>query len=346
MKNITRTLFAALALVAALPFSGFAQLATQSTTLTVAAPAPSTTSNAGLYDTFYVASTTGMLPQTSLGSIQTWVFVDGEAAPVATVLSTTAVQVLRGNGFGNLGTAPGAHVINSVVLFGPASNFIGSDPSGSCVSTNYAYLPLIATATRHLINCDSISSTSQVWARTGSNYFVNPIGCGTLVTTTSVTDSAMVTLAAGNVVRKLVTTTTAGTTEITCPVNPPSELLANGKGILVTSVSLLYGVQGTGGLYTGTTAPILDSITYAAPGAAAKGTVATTACGTLTQTPASLITAVTTSGVYNTVNEACGTPFYFNSTPVSLVADFTFANTTTALTYQIPGLVVYYDQPL
>jgi hypothetical protein len=347
MKNLTRNFFAGLALVAALPFLGLAQLATQSTTTTAAISAPNAATPSTLYDTFYVTSTTGMLAQTSLGTIQTWLYLDKEAAPVIAVPSTTSVTVARGSGSYNLATSPGAHVSGVTVLFGPFNNFVGSDPSGSCVSTNYQYLPLVATATGHLINCDSISSTAQIFARTGSSYFVNPAGCGILATTTATTDDGMVTLAAGNAVRKLVTNTTAGTTNFTCPINPPSDALANGKGIIITSVSEMYGVQGTGGLYTSTTSPIIDSVTYAAAGGTAKGTVTTTACGTLTQTPASLVTAVTTSGVYNTVNMACGTPFYANSaSPVSLVFDFLLGNTTTALTYQLPGLVVYYDQPL
>jgi len=105
-------------------------------------------------------------------------------------------------------------------------------------------------------------------------------------------------------------------------------------------------VQGSGGLYTSTVAPILDSITYAVPGGTAKGTIATAACGTLTQTPASLQVAATSSGVYYTVNEACGTPWYGNTPDQVLVLDVVLGNTTTALTYQIPGLIVYYDQPI
>jgi hypothetical protein len=358
MKTL-KNLLVTLAVLAAFPFLGLAQLATQSTTLTAALSQPSTNTVPGQYDTVYVASTTGMLGPVFSGNSsapQTWLYINKEAMPVFNVVNTTTVQVLRGASAQNLGTNSSPHISGATVLFGPYGNFVqgnslgqaaslGGDPSGSCVSAVYQYLPLINAQNGHLVNCDSVTSTAQVWALTGQSAFVSASTCGFLATTTAITDDGMVVLAAGNLIRKLVTNTTAGTTNFDCVISPASVGLANGNGIIVTSVSFIYGVQGTGGLYTSTVAPILDSITYAVPGGTAKGTVATAACGTLTQTPASLVTAVTSSGVYNTVSEACGTPWFGNTADQVLVFDIVLGNSTTALTYQIPGLIVYYDQP-
>jgi hypothetical protein len=356
MKTITNLLIAAALATAAL----FGQSATQSTTLSAALVAPSATTPPAAFNTVYVASTTGMnsaVFTNNPGSAQTWLYIDKEAMPVVTVVNSTTVTVLRGAGSGGqMGTTLAAHISGATVLFGPYNNFVpgailelaaglGDNPSGSCVSTNYPYLPLINPKNGNLLNCDTISTGVQVWAVTGQSAFVSASVCSILATTTTTTDDGMVTLAAGNPIRKLVTNTTAGTTNVDCPVSPASIGLASGKGIIVTSVSFLYGVQGTGGLYTSTVPPILDSITYAAPGATAKGTIATTACGTLTQTPATMQTAVTSSGVYYNVNESCGTPWFANTADQFLVLDVVLGNTTTALTYQIPGLIVYYDVP-
>lgn len=349
----TLKLFALSILLAA---ASFAQLTTQSTTLSAAAVQATGSSTSNLYDTYYVASTTGMVAQSSLGAYNTWLYVDSEASPVVSVISTTAVQVLRGSGTDNLGTVSQAHISGATVLFGPYNNFVQGtslispagtgvlDPQGSCVAAQFQYLPLINTANGHLIACDAVSSTSSIWARTGQWGFVSPAGCGELATTTAVTDDGMVPLATGVVVRKLVTNTTAGTTQITCTITPTSLALSNGKGIIVTGVSLVYGVQGSGGI-TSIAAATIQSLTWPAPGGTAKGTVGSAAGGTLTVTPASVQIAATTSAQFYNEFLSFGTPFYANTNYQTLTFDQVITNSTTALTYQIWGLQVYYDQP-
>ena len=354
-----KTLFA-LAAVLALSVTGFAQLTTQSTTLSSALVKPNSYNPASLYDTVYVASTTGMLNPVFSGNSsapQTWLYVDLEAMPVFNVVNSTTVQVIRGNPTNTLGTNPAPHISGATVFFGPYNNFVqgasvvqvgglGSvDPSGACTPSNHQYLPLINAANGHLINCDTIGSSTYVWALTGQRLFVSPVGCGKLASTVTTTDNGMVPAATGNVVHQWTTNTTAGTTEITCALLPAT-YQGTGKGIIVTAVDFLYGAQTTA--ISSIAAATIQTVTYAAStssGAAAAGTVAT-AGGSLTVTPTVLQLATTTSGLCYNEKLVFGTPFYANTDNVSLSFDQVFTNSAAATVYQSCGLEVYYDQPL
>jgi hypothetical protein len=353
MKNFK--LFTLAVLLTAFSGLGFAQIAPSSTTLTASTPAANGSSVAAAVNTLYVASTTGMLGQTSLGAYQNWAYVDGEAFPIVSVPSTTSVQVLRGSGTDTLGTVSQAHISGATLTFGPMNIFLQGvglinpnglgtvDPQGSCLAANYTYLPLINTANGHRITCDAISSTASVFARTGFSAVISGVVCGPLATTTTVADDGMVPVATNNVAHKFVTTTTGGTVEYTCVISPASLGLSSGSGAIITGVSFFYGVQGTGG-FSSIAAATVGSVTGPAPGGTAKGTVAS-AGGTLTVTPASLQTAVTTLGLYYNELVSFGTPFYANTQYQTLTFDQVFTNSTTVLTMQIPYLIVFYDQP-
>ena len=51
---------------------------------------------------------------------------------------------------------------------------------------------MISLSTGDVITCDMVTSTNGLWTKTGNYYFVSPVGCGSLATTTTTTDNGMV----------------------------------------------------------------------------------------------------------------------------------------------------------
>ena len=339
----TFKLFSLIALLAVFAVLGNAQTATSSTTLTTAMIAPSLNTADIVTNTVIVGSTTGMLGQNTLGQFQTYLAIDKERMPVVTVVNTTTVIVYRGNPEGPGGTSPTAHLANSIVWFGPGSIFIGSNPSGACVASAQAYLPVISLSTGDVITCDMVTSTNGLWTKTGNYYFVSPVGCGSLATTTTTTDNGMVPAATGNVVHQFTTNTTGGTTEFTCPFNVPSPLLNSAKGVVITDVEFLYGVQTTA--ISSIAAATVKSVTYPAVGGAAAGTVAG-AGGTIAALPASLQKATTTTGLCYSEGLTMGTPIFAQTDNQSFAVDQVFTNSAAATVYQLCGIEVHYHIPL
>lgn len=192
--------------------------------------------------------------------------------------------------------------------------------------------------------------TGPGWNQANSNYlsdgyfFVSPASCGKLATTTTTTDNGMVPVATGNVVHQFTTNTTGGTTQITCDVTFPAGRTTAGKGILVTDISLLYGVQTTA--ISSIAAATVNTVTYpVALGGAASGTVAS-AGGSLTVSPASLSLSTTTTG--QCYNESLTFATLVAASDLKkLTVDQVFTNSAAATVYQICGLVVhYFNAPL
>ena len=163
MKNKTITLIALLVL--ALAFSSAPAFAQTTTYQTITSAALNSTQTC-----FIVASTTSMSASGALtgpgGTPQEWdMFVDGEFMKINTV-NTTSNQVCVQRG--KSPTRAGAHATASIVFYGPAGlvPFIVGPPLtttpgpatpggafGSCVSTQFQFLPLINVADGSIWNC-------------------------------------------------------------------------------------------------------------------------------------------------------------------------------------------------
>lgn len=187
------------------------------------------------------------------------------------------------------------------------------------------------------------------WNQKNSNYlsdgyfFVSPANCGSKATTTTTTDNGMVPAATGNVVHQFTTNATGGTTQITCVFNLPGRTTA-GKGVLVTDVSLLYGVQTTA--ISSVAAATVKTVTYPAGGTGTAGGTVAQAGGTLTVVPASLDTATTTTGQCYNESLTFATLVGIDNLK-SLSVDQVFTNSAAATVYQVCGLIVhYFNAPL
>lgn len=154
------------------------------------------------------------------------------------------------------------------------------------------------------------------------------------------TGPALVRIAANNWVLQGITTAVANSIAVECDINPPARITA-GRGVKITSIQLLYGVQTTA--LTSITAPTLSTVAYPATGGAAGATVGTLAGGTLTVTPGTLQLATTTSGQCYSENIALGTPIILNTTNQRLALEQIFNQSAAAATQlQICGAVIYY----
>lgn len=208
---------------------------------------------------------------------------------------------------------------------------------------------IIGTATTNttdvlVLNVFNLADTAPGWNNKASNFlsdgyfFVSPANCGKLAATTTTTDNGMVPVATGNVVHQFTTNATGGTTQITCVINFPGRTTA-GKGLLITDVSLLYGVQTTN---ISSIAPAtVQTVTYPAAGTGtAAGTVAS-AGGSLTVSPGTLDLNITTTGQCYNENLAFATLVGTDNLK-SLSVDQVFTNSAAATVYQICGLIVHY----
>jgi hypothetical protein len=175
--------------------------------------------------------------------------------------------------------------------------------------------------------------------------FISPANCAELATTTAIsTGPAMVRAAAGNAVLSATTNTTGGTIAVTCQI-PFATRTTAGYGWKILDVSLAYGVQTTA--LTSIAAATVNTIAYPAAGAAAAGTVTSTAGGTLTVTPGTLQLTTTTSGQCFNEKLTFGTPLLLNADTTGFSVDQVFTTAgTTATTLQICGVWVHYTNYL
>ncbi len=175
MKNIMKTL-TTLALLIVAVFGAIPAHAATTTYSTIISAAVNTTQTC-----FNVASTTNMQASGALsgpgGTPQEWdLWFDGEFTKINSV-NTTANQVcvMRGKS----PTRAGTHALGSIVFYGPAGKvpFILGSPDvnnpgpatqtggqfGTCVSTNYAFLPLVDVTDGSVWNCITDSGSVQRW---------------------------------------------------------------------------------------------------------------------------------------------------------------------------------------
>lgn len=242
---------------------------------------------------------------------------------------------------------------------GPGNLWVrGSGPQASAPAVCTAYVDAWqATDTLNLGLCRL--SNTWVWtpityatAPTDGYIFVSPSHCALTLTTgtwaansgagTSIGVTPLVMKAqTGNSVLQGTTTAAANTFDVTCDITPGTRLTA-GKGITITKVTYLLGWQTTAPTSTGTAT--LNSITYAAPGSTAQGTVAAIG-GSLAPTGWNHSTppAVTTSGQCYTESLALGTPYAVNTDLTRLTLQTTVAQSAASATVlQVCGAIVYY----
>jgi hypothetical protein len=147
------------------------------------------------------------------------------------------------------------------------------------------------------------------------------------------------------------TTAAANAIEMICDITVPgTQLSGPAKGVTITSVNVLYGVQTTA--LTSIGAATINSVTYpnsTAAGAAAAATVLTTAGGTLTVTPTSLQLTTTTLGqCFNEAITLGTTLLQSNGNPnIQLTVDQVFNQTAAAATVlNICDVYVTYNEVL
>lgn len=311
--------------------AAFGQSTTTSTTLSSAVALQDSIIN--------LTSATGVSNSDSLGIPQTIIFVDQEAMAVMSY-SGTAVTVRRGEN-GRRQT----HNSGATVYLGPQSIFVQSEPNGACTSTDYGYLPVVAWVKGTVWNCVSsqwvVQSFSLNFSATDGYIFIPPSNCSVLPATTAFASGSpkFTPVATGNAVLSVTTDTTAGTLQLVCDVNVATRL-TSGKGVTVTDISLLYGVQTTA--LASIAAPTVKKVTYPAVGGSAAGTVAD-AGGTLAILPASLQLTTTTTGLCFNEGITLGTPLVMNTDIRRIVVNQVFTTAgTSATTLQVCGLIVHY----
>jgi len=351
MKFTARVLIAFFVCLA----SVFAQGSITTTTLSAALAGGRNAPNV-----MYVASATSFFApgvaesQGGVGSplnppVLTLALIDRELVRVNRINSTT-ISIERGWG----GTSAAGHASGATVYVGPASYFPQADPVGTCTAGTLAVLPYLSYRSGTIWTCPASGPNASVWTKSGTadtftftdgEVFISPAACAITPTTTAFATGspAMIVAAAGNPVLRATSDTTAGTFAVVCPIAIPTRLTAT-KGVTLTSVSLLYGVQTTN--LASVAAATINSVVYpasTAAGAAATGTVVTTAGGTLTATPTTLQLTITTSGTCFNERITLGTPLSLSTDNklITVAQTFTLAGTA-ATTLQICGVIARY----
>lgn len=187
-------------------------------------------------------------------------------------------------------------------------------------------------------------------------YHAGPDACSITATTgafaagsapTTLAGPQLIRAATGNTILVATTTAAANVLEVICDIAVPGWQLNGGKGVTITGVSLLYGVQTTA--FTSIGAATISSVTYpnsTAAGAAAAATVAS-AGGTLTVTPTSLQLTTTTLGQCFNEFISFGTPILeSNANPnIQYTIDQVFNQTAAAATViNICDVIVFYNE--
>jgi hypothetical protein len=232
-----------------------------------------------------------------------------------------------------------------------ACNIVYWPGSGSAlaVTTTYATAAVSGNRILYLVTTSSGGNiTAASYANLDSGgvipaayndelFVVPPSSCWMTAATSAFTAGPVLTrAAANNQVLSGTLNTTAGTAYVDCDFSFEGRT-TSGLGFQITSVTLLYGIQGAAMSSIAAATPA--SITYPAAGGAASGTVASVG-GTLTVTPSSLQTSTTTAGQCYDENISFGTPFTLSNYS-RFTLEQAFSNTTTATTLQICGMLVY-----
>ena len=378
MTNFNKVLsILAVALALCIPHYAEAQTTTTSTTLSAALGGPSSSSPAPT--TVCLTSATGVSAPGFGNPALTGLLVDREYMEVNAVTgSSTCFIVTRGFG----GTAPYAHNSGATVYVGSTgggnalglvgnSPFVNSAPKGGsgspCTATNSFYLPIIVVGSvgnnqqnGGVWNCFSSAgvqaTTTGLWYQTNdvedgvaltdfeifvpaSGICIGSIGTGSAGTgnNTTILDGSVPAL-------KIDSTASAATVQANCNLTAAMRNLT-GKGITLTSIGVVYGVQTT----TATSMATPTISYFQAPVAstsemASSATLVTTTSlvgGTLTMTPAvasANLTAVS-AGQYYTENIALGTPIQMNTDLRTYVLTFAILQSASAIQIMtVPGI--------
>lgn len=182
---------------------------------------------------------------------------------------------------------------------------------------------------------------SPAFAQSNKTVNISADACAMTAATTAFTAGpAWIRAAAGNPVWQATTNSTSGTITVTCDLTEVATRI--GSAARIRSVSVFYGLQTTALASIG--AATVNSVLMATPGAAAAGTVTTTAGGSLTVTPASLQLTTTTAGQCFNERIVLGTPFApQDSTRFTLEQVFTTNGAGSTVTvFQICSVQVNY----
>lgn len=334
MKKLTILLSILLFVAAPL----FGQTALTSTTLSSAI----TTTNG---QSVVVASATGI----TAGSTQ--IYVDQELMDVRAV-SSTVLTVVRGAG----GTRAATHASSATAYYGaPNTSFVVRDPVGTCTSTNYPVLPVIAVSSGRRWNC-----INSVWMVDGGYAFLPFSACMSAVSGNSTGTNGYTTTGASltPVVQAQTSVTGTNTHTFVCNLNSIAGGLAATppRNIALLDAVFEYGVQGgalgtqastaASGTYNSTV--VFSSIVYPAAGASETASTVTPVradSGTMVITPAaaSANTATTTAGAFYSQKFTPASPIIMNTDLKQYLFSVTLAPAaTTATTTNSPGVAVHY----
>lgn len=348
MKNTNRifSLFAALALFAGLSFG---QATTTQTTVSQAI--------GQLDQVINLTSVTGILGPALLNNAQTFILVDTELMYVNGAVSGNMVPVLRGQE----GSRQVAHANGVVAWYGSPTWFGNAEQTGGCTATSLINLPKPINPSGNVYNCINSQWYLSIVGRpngfTDATFFVPPSSCYSSVSGNSAGTNGLTVAGASNTPVIQASTSNSGTNTHTyvCVVQLPTRL-QSGRGVQITDVTPLYGVQ-TSAL--GTQANTLASGTFnssivfsniAFPVAAASETASTVTpvradAGTMVVAPvaASFNTATTTAGGFYSAKFAPASPILMNTDLQSLLFTFTLQCAATSATItNLAGLQVHY----
>lgn len=350
---------------------GLAQTATTTTTLSAALNGPGTGGSAPT--TVCLTSSTGVnAPGFGTTAISA-LMIGREYMPVNSATSVTGCWIVT-RGFA--GTKVAAHNSGDTVYVGPtgglqSSPFANNAPAGGsgspCTATALAYLPIVVVGSSgnnqsngQVWNCFSSAgvqaTTTGLWyptnapdngpALTDFEIFMPADGlCVATHATGSAGTADNSAILDGSVpALKSSTTAGAGTAGIACDLSAAMRTLA-GKGITLTSIAVIYGVQTTTATSMATpTISLFNAPVASTSETASSATLVTTAAlvgGTLTMTPpvASANLTAVSAGQYYTENIALGTPIQMNSDLRTYVLTFAVLQSASAIQIlTVPGI--------
>ncbi len=346
MNTFTR-LFAVIAFLAV---TAFGQVTTTQTTLSAAVNATDTL--------ITLTSATGVSSAGPLNQWTTELFVDRELMQVRSV-SGTNITVQRGGE----STPAQAHNSGAVVWVGPPSYFGYGDPSGACVATAQPNLPRPSIQTGRVWTCPSSGADAGVWLSsvepypyqfTDGAFWVPASACGWSTTGTWASQVAVAT--GGPNIQGLTTLATSGATPLVnqislaaaasantlnCTVTLPQRLTA-GKGVVVTDVTVMYGVQTTA--LTSISGAALSTITYPTGASQTASTVTPVAItGTVTASSTTGNLGLTTAGAFRSSKLTLATPFNMVTDLQQLIVTEVFnQSAASAQIVNTPGVLVHY----
>jgi hypothetical protein len=218
-------------------------------------------------------------------------------------------------------------VMTLIAIFAPVPITLAQQGSQWQTSDNVAPLAL-----------GGVNDGCSVALTTGA-YAANPANSGAFA------GPATVRAQASNTVYQVTTSAAASALTLTCDVIPPALRTTAGKGVSITGIQVLYGIQTTALSSVSASATPFSTITYPTVGAAAAGTVAAiTGNAVFAPVLASAQLTTTTSGQCFNQTVTPASPIAVNSQTQRVTFEEVFNSTAgTATVYQICGVNVLYN---